>query len=202
MKKRPLFAIITLIWLALLVGGFGVLLHYSNAPGPAGRDLQNWPAAASVPLSTPNWTLTLFAHPQCPCTQATVENLNRLLAKTQNKLTVHIFFYRPAGDSYAEWENTSLWRKTKELPNTITHVDIDGHEAGLFAAETSGQSILFNPDGKVVFQGGLTSARGHEGDNNGTQAVLDWVLTNRSQVTKTPAFGCHLFTTENSVTLN
>lgn len=202
MKKRILITIITFLWLALLVGGFGALLRYANEPGQEGADLKGWPAMASVSLAFPHWTLILFAHPKCPCTQATVENLNRILARTQNNLSVHIFFYKPTGGSAEEWENTSLWEKARNMPNTTAHVDLDGHEARLFAAETSGKAVLFKPNGQVAFQGGITASRGHEGDNAGMQAVVDWVVTNQSQVTKTPAFGCHIFTTENSLTLN
>ena len=36
-----------------------------------------------------------------------------------------------------------------------------------FGAETSGQTLLYDRDGRLLFSGGTTGSRGHDGDNAG-----------------------------------
>jgi hypothetical protein len=57
----------------------------------------------------------------------------------------------------------------KELATsaTVGH----GHEACLFGAATWGQTMVYGRDGRLLFSGGITAARGHYGDNAGTQAI-------------------------------
>jgi hypothetical protein len=43
-----------------------------------------------------------------------------------------------------------------------------------------------------MFQGGITGARGHEGDNAGQAAVIELVAGGRPSVRQTRVFGCAL----------
>ena len=47
--------------------------------------------------------------------------------------------------------------------------------------------------GSLVFSGGITAARGHEGDNHGRSAIEDHLLHGGARVAHTPVFGCDLF---------
>ena len=49
--------------------------------------------------------------------------------------------------------------------------DVEGVEARRFGAQTSGTTSLYSPDGRLLFSGGITSSRGHEGDNAGEDAL-------------------------------
>jgi hypothetical protein len=71
--------------------------------------------------------------------------------------------------------------------------DEGGAEARRFGATTSGHAVLYSPDGRLLFRGGLTGARGHAGDNanlDALAAVLDGAPSPHINV---PVFGCPLF---------
>ncbi|HKX46007.1 MAG TPA: hypothetical protein VJP77_04845, partial [Planctomycetota bacterium] len=51
----------------------------------------------------------------------------------------------------------------------------------------------YEPAGALVFSGGLTSARAHEGDNRGRDAVRHFVLQGAVVERGTPVYGCALF---------
>jgi hypothetical protein len=43
-----------------------------------------------------------------------------------------------------------------------------------------------------VFKGGITSSRGHSGDNLGRDAVIDLVTSGVASASSAPVFGCSL----------
>ena len=61
--------------------------------------------------------------------------------------------------------------------------------------------MVYLPNGKRVFVGGVTASRGHEGDNAGSDLVLA-ALTEHDNKAKasTPAFGCRLCIAESKYT--
>lgn len=59
-----------------------------------------------------------------------------------------------------------MW-KISELPGAGLVWDDGGLEAKRFGATTSGTVLLYDSEGKLLFQGGVTGSRGHEGDNYG-----------------------------------
>ncbi len=62
-----------------------------------------------------------------------------------------------------------------------------------FGAETSGHVILYGPDGKLKFSGGITRSRGDIGDNTGRRALHDLLAERSSAFASNPIFGCPLF---------
>jgi hypothetical protein len=71
--------------------------------------------------------------------------------------------------------------------------DHDGVEARRFGAATSGQVILYDARGTLLFSGGITPARGHSGDSTGRDAILALLIDGSSEASETPVFGCSLF---------
>lgn len=133
----------------------------------------------------------MFLHPHCPCSSASVAELNRLLTHCKDLVTAHVLFVRPNGVSDG-WMDTSLRKSVNAIPGVKTQVDLEGREAGLFGAESSGYVVLYNPDGKLLFSGGITSARGHEGDNTGENLVVAGLNGQVTELKHTPVFGCSL----------
>ena len=70
--------------------------------------------------------------------------------------------------------------------------DPDGVEARRFGAETSGHTLLFGADGRLLFSGGITASRGHAGDNAGESAIVALVNNQTPTRTQTLVFGCSL----------
>jgi hypothetical protein len=65
-------------------------------------------------------------------------------------------------------------------------------EAGRFGAETSGHTLLYGADGRLLFSGGITASRGHAGENAGESAIIALVNHQTPLRSQTLVFGCSL----------
>jgi hypothetical protein len=135
----------------------------------------------------------MFAHPRCPCTSAGVSELARLLARCEGRPLVDVVFFRPEG-SPESWGSTALRRAAEAIPGVRAFDDVGGREAARFGIVASGHVLLFDPGGKRLFSGGITAARGHEGDNDGAAAVLRLVARSGPSSACHPVFGCPIRT--------
>src|SRR4051812_12480766 len=79
-------------WLGGAVVGGGTLLNYSNTAGP-GAGAAAWPRGSALARESERFTLVMFLHPQCPCSRASVGELERLLASlgTERVRTTVVF---------------------------------------------------------------------------------------------------------------
>ena len=184
-----------LAWLGVVIGATIEVVVYTGTPGRAGSPLANWPATCRLPLDQNRPTLLMFAHPRCPCTRASLGELERLMARCQGQISAHVFFLKPAGLA-EDWVKTDLWRKASAIPGVSVHGDDAGLEARRFHAQTSGQTLLYGQNGLLMFEGGITISRGHSGDNPGRSVLTGLAHGVRSSRTKTPVFGCPLFATD------
>jgi hypothetical protein len=71
--------------------------------------------------------------------------------------------------------------------------DDDGVEARAFGAATSGQTLLYDRNGRQQFSGGITGSRAHQGDNAGRQSLLALLNGGHNVRTGTNVYGCPLF---------
>jgi hypothetical protein len=177
------------LWLLATLVGTWFLWRYANIPGERALPPTDWPRDARVELSPNGATLVMFAHPHCPCTRASMAELERIIAKSQGAVAPWIVFYKPSHTADG-WEQTDLWRTAAAIPGAHVISDPDGAEARRFHVATSGQTLLYDAEGRLLFSGGITAARGHEGDNLGKTAVIDLLNTGDSSCRSTSAFGC------------
>lgn len=169
------------------------LMRYSLSPAPASRAALQWPATnITRPVGA---TLVTAVHPYCPCTRASLEELSRVLAKSNGRLAVRILFYRPL-DKPSSWARTGTWKTAAALPATQVIEDTAGREARRFGLRTSGETALYDARGQLVFRGGITSARGHAGDNYGADAIVQFVNAKVRSRSLTPVFGCSLLSSD------
>jgi hypothetical protein len=192
MKAKPkiiLTLLLGLAWAGSAVLGGHALLKYENSPGKVGRVSSLLPSDPAVQLANDRPTLVMAAHPQCPCTRASVAELAQLMAHVQGKVRAYVLFYSPR-DSRADWQNTDLRRTAAQIPGVTVLSDIDGAEAERLGAETSGHTFLFDPSGRLLFNGGITASRGHSGDNVGESAIASLINNHASSQTHTFVFGC------------
>ena len=190
-RTSGFLVLVGLLWLAVIVAGSFLMLQHSERPGPAAAAPPQWPASSPVPFDRTHPTLVMFLHPQCPCTRATVGELERLMAHSQGQVSVHLWFLRPAGMG-DEWLQTDLWHSAAVIPGVTLHCDDEGATARLFHAETSGQADLYDRDGRLLFQGGITIARGHAGDSSGSRSLAALLAHQSPDAIQTPVFGCTL----------
>jgi hypothetical protein len=183
---------VCIAWALCVSGGFSVLYLYKTRPGANGAPAERWPAATRLTLDPTRPTVIMLAHPHCPCTRASVSELARLLARLDNGVRAHVLFVRPDGVD-DDWEDTDLWRSAARIPGVTISVDASGAEAHRFGIETSGHVLLYDPTGKLLFRGGITSARGHEGDSFGQRRIVSLLATRNADRSDAPVFGCALF---------
>jgi hypothetical protein len=197
-KFPPVFC---LFWLAAAGAGLCFLARYEGQAGGTGGTPQRWPDGTEVRRDPGKPTLILFAHPKCPCTRASIEELNRLLASCHDKTTAQVLFFRPKSGP-ADWQETALIESARAIPGVSVGLDDDGKIAKAFGAETSGFTVLYDAEGKLLFRGGITASRGHSGDNAGETSIAS-ILTGEGAVNRfTPVFGCSLLTPGSPATEN
>ena len=100
-------------------------------------------------------------------------------------------FTKPEDEDEA-WTQTDLRANAEAIPNVQVLIDKGEHEARIFNARTSGLVLLYDRQGNLRFDGGITASRGHEGDNAGSNAVFEIVTQENDKNVKTPVFGCPL----------
>lgn len=180
------------LWLGASAAGLAGMAAYANRPGAPARAPRAWPRESLLTLDTSTPTLVMFAHPKCDCTRASVAELAELMARAPHASRTYMVFMKPLAVD-ASWNETALWQAARAIPGVTVLADDNGREAQRFGVETSGQSLLYDADGHLLFSGGATMARGHAGDNVGVQSMLAMLERRRPAATETPVFGCPLF---------
>jgi hypothetical protein len=204
-KRSILLAFGLAIWLTLVIGGMGILRNYSLTPGTAGTPHTSWPSASRIARPFGYFTLVMAIHPHCPCSRASIGELAILMAHSGGKLAAFVVFVQPSGFN-ENWTKSDLWSDAGSIPG-VTQIIDPGAEAKLFGATTSGQTMVYDPRGHLLFIGGITAARGHFGDNAGVSAIARLIdvpepgrpsrvaYRNKPVVyaSTTPVYGCPLF---------
>jgi hypothetical protein len=188
--KGRLAALAIVFWLGGLGLGVKTLWAYKTAPGVAGSPPAAWPAESRIrPANVP--TLVMLVHPKCPCTRASLTELSVLMEKLGGRLSAYVLFLRPDGVP-AGWERTDTWQTASNIPGVSLVRDDGGVEAARFGAVTSGQTMLYDPSGRLLFSGGITGVRGHPGDNAGSRRILSLVESGAADRDRSLVFGCSL----------
>jgi hypothetical protein len=113
------------------------------------------------------------------------------MAQARGRATAIVLVEAP-DEAPASWIYSDLWDTAAAIPGVEVLADPGGREAALFGAATSGQTLLFDGSGTLRFEGGITGARGHEGDNAGRSSILALLRDDASDRPDTPVFGCPL----------
>lgn len=198
-ERAPATGVRTALVLALLVvpmtAGLGLWSSYAARPGAGPQAPLEWPMGSSVERALDRPTLLVFAHPRCPCTRASLENLDRLLTNFRGPLRAELLLWTPAGldpNGAEAFADNSVLHRARAMPGVATQLDPGGVLAAHFGARTSGTALLFGPDGALRYAGGLTFARGHEGEGVATAQLLAALGQAPTEVVHTAVFGCSL----------
>jgi hypothetical protein len=183
------------VWLGAVIGGTALVWRYKQTPGEHGSTPTTWPSSTLVALSPTKPTLVLLAHPRCPCTRASLSELRTLVSALHGRADVHVVFVQPEGtdDSFMQ---SDVFESAKSIDGVDVRIDKGGHDVTRFGALVSGHTVLYGPKGNLLFSGGITSARAHEGDNAGVDAIVAIVTRGASTGKETPVYGCELFDDE------
>ena len=175
----------------LLVGG-RVLMLYEGTPGLAAIAPETWPADTPIHRARDRYFLVMLAHPNCPCTRASLDELAELMTLLDGKVAGVVIFSKPESQA-SDVRSSDLWSAASLIPSVSAYFDPDGSLTRKLGGYVSGQVELYDLHGHLAFSGGITASRGHAGDNSGVEAVRHLVLHGPSaQVIHTPVFGCSL----------
>jgi hypothetical protein len=183
---------VLLLWTVLVLLGYGSMVFYSKSTGKMWVTVGNFPSVSAISKSA-GLTLIVFLHPQCPCSMATVSELEGLLAQrdSASNLSVYAVVSKPSGCSQVFVQGAVL-DSLAQVKNVQVLIDDDDVESQRFGAKASGHTLLFDSDGKCLFSGGMTAARGEVGANAGVDALRQYIAGGRGLLNKTPVFGCSL----------
>jgi hypothetical protein len=170
LKKQAVTWVAVVLWVPAVAFGINVLWKYSTTPGHPGMPPPDWPSSAPIPRVNGRVTLVMFAHPRCECTKATLGELAIIMAHAPERVDADVFFYLPGRETSA-WARTDLWRSASAISGVRVHEDREAAAAQTFGAFTSGQTLLYDTRGRLLFKGGITAFRGHSGDNAGRSAI-------------------------------
>ena len=140
-----------LVWLAVIVAATLRISAYVSIPGQPGTPPADWPVGSQVARAATKPTLLMFIHPKCPCSKASIAELAVLMAHCQGQVDAHVLFLKPVETS-AEWVRTETWRDAALIPGVTVHLDDAGREARLFASMTSGDTLLFDAEGRAFVE--------------------------------------------------
>jgi hypothetical protein len=180
-------------WVIVVALGIGALWNYEYRAGARLPGEEAWPAKASVAPVPGRFNLVISLHPHCPCSRATLNELEKILAHPRNAVHLQVLLFEP-DHAPQGWSQSSLSEALAKFPDTTITTDPEGRQALLFGAQTSGDLALFSPAGRRLFHGGITGSRGHEGDNAGAEAVLGFLNGEQPATGVTPVYGCPIQT--------
>lgn len=179
-----------LAWVVATGAGLLAVHSYELTPGPTVEPDRIWPVGSQLRFDPGRANLVVVAHPCCPCTRASFEELSQLIDRSQVPLAIHVLFYQPR-TARGRWGPEDLHRRAAAIPGVEVLQDPGGEEAARFNAETSGSVLLYDRQRRLLFAGGITAARGRTGDNLGLEAVIAHLSGAAAQATA-PVFGCSL----------
>jgi len=92
----PAIAVIPFCLLTLV--GFYLLLRFDGTPSSQRYAPGLWPETAGIAFPTGKPALLVFLHPLCPCSRATLEELNSVLSRVPKTALpqIHLIFVRSA----------------------------------------------------------------------------------------------------------
>jgi hypothetical protein len=182
---------LTVLWAVSVSLGTLGLWKSKLTPAPIGRAPTTWPDDSAIPHRTDVATLVMLAHPKCPCTRASLQELAALMSESRAEMSAQVLFLRPHDVPHG-WEESDTWRQAVAIPGVAVAPDDDGVEARRFGATASGHTVVYDRAGHLLFQGGITNARGHAGGNVGRDRILSLVTRGSADKRTGPTFGCEL----------
>lgn len=176
-------------WLGAVGTGFVIAWKYSATAGSGTNAPAIWPPLSHLPRATDRYTLVMFVHAHCPCSRASLAELGKLNARLRGRMQTDIVFVPE--DERPDFVEATLRERAHSLTDALV-LDDPGGEAKRFGAETSGSVIVYDPGGRLVFSGGLTAIRSHEGGSAGQDRIVALVTTGNADRADSPVFGCSL----------
>lgn len=193
---RWAFSALLVSWVVAICVVWWSMTAYSFQIDGEPTPIAAWPSDAAVSLAADRPTVLLFLHPRCPCSAASLTELESALAAipSDRRPQVQVIAAVPTKHD-SKWTESPTVVRSQELPNSSLLIDVGGFESHKFGAASSGHVMAFAPTGELRYSGGVTLSRGHAGDNVGRMSLIRTLAdgtTDDSVVEEFPVFGCRL----------
>lgn len=190
-ERRKPGLVLFAVWSLLVAAGSGALSLYEFHGRNPALATDRWPDNSVLSLDGTRPALVFFMHPRCPCTAASLAELDRVLSQQGDRFHAYAVVTVPPGAD-PRWEEGRNLDAARRLPNTTLIFDRGGALARRFGAVDSGTLLVFASGGSRLFAGGITASRGHEGESTGSEALLAIAAGDSPLQTESPVFGCSL----------
>lgn len=150
-----------------------------------------WPVTSALRRPAGRPRMLVFVHPFCSCTAATIAELSKVSVRARaGSPEITVLFIRSI---HSKWpRKNALWNEAEKLAGARVVWDEGGQEARRFGANTSGFVVLYSGEGKLLFRGGVTGSRGHQGDNYGLDQLMASIDSQKEASKSSLVFGCAL----------
>lgn len=185
-------------WVCALLACAWWQLGYERTAGPR----RNIPLEAPYTRlgANPGRPLVVMAlHPRCPCSAASLANLEREALRWPADVQVRVLRVIPPGVPDPErWIEAPVFRDAARLGPDVLVTDPGAAIAGALGMQTSGHVIVFDTAGHAVFNGGITLLRGQGGESECTRMLAEAVdhatrrIPDGAAAVSLPVFGCQL----------
>lgn len=175
--------VLVAVWVLAVSAGMCALVRFDSTPAPPHEIADRWPTSSAIALDANRPNLVMAVHPRCSCTQASLNELARMLPLIPDTRIVVLL----TGERGNRYETQVRDMRLEAV------ADQRGAEAHRFGLTTSGEVAIYSAAGGLLYHGGLTGARGHEGDNPGEATARSVLKAAASgKVKDAPVFGCAL----------
>ena len=185
-------ACVSIAWAVGVGAGVFAMVRYEATPGYPASAQPRWSSANpwQIRRHADQPTLLMFVHPFCPCSRASLTELQRVMqTPAGQRADVHLLFLTVDDTAL---DDSPTWRRALQMGGVTLHRDVDPGSMLEFGATTSGFVALYGEDGALRFSGGITGGRGHDGDNASEAALLLSLSGGLAAGAPSPTFGCAL----------
>jgi hypothetical protein len=187
LRSVAAMAVAALTWIGTIGIGVRQVYSFETTPGDRGSTPMAWPKDSIINPTQGQPLLLMVVHPQCSCSAASLSELSQIMSKSQGRLDARVLF-----EERGDLLDTSTWEQARRIPGLIVGLDLHGVEATRFGMLTSGHVVLYDASGRLRFSGGITAARGHEGENVGRDQVLNAINSTSDLAAVHAVFGCSI----------
>lgn len=183
-------------WVVLVAAGVWWQCRYDYSQGPRGVVPALLPEMAALEHSSGAPIVIMALHPRCPCSRASVGELDALLERIPRRVDAVLLVCTPEAAS-DEWREAAQ-RVAIKVPRARVVLDAGGEMAARLGMMTSGAVVVYDAAGALLFDGGLTPGRGVTGSSVESQQLAEALLqadggaVPGACVIRAPVFGCGL----------
>jgi len=185
-KQDFKIGMLTALWGLVVSIVFFSMVKYQNSASVVFEHPQELPQQFA--MSEGRDVLIMALHPHCPCSRASLGEMQKLQTKLDEKVRVVVLVYIPDGQD-KEWSEGFSIAQMNQM-NLEVHYDTDGRICRELGLNTSGETLLYDANGTLRFSGGITASRGHAGSNYGIEFIQDAIRGEEPERAETPVFGC------------